>query len=401
MEHAEDDQPSRRKRTRRRASLPGRFHTNEDTKRLVWVRAAGHCELCGTDLTHDFRIGVAMRWGEVAHILPASPRGPRAVSSHDAAQAQALTNDPSNLLLACPGCHDKIDRDDDGYPTTDLQGLHAAFVQRIQLAAKAPDGGKALALIFLSQHFDTLNLIRNQDLLTAMSAEGLAWVDYPIREVLPAPGSQGRDAHYWQQVTDRIQHALTTQLRRARSVFGDEPGLAVAGLADIPALMMLGQSIGDRSTRYLFSPNRGQGLRWSDPSAPAPDFLYRRPPDGTGPVALVLSLSATVPARDVEAALPGARIAELTVEQPSVALVKNRGTIEAFRDAIQLRLSELEASTAEPIHLFPSIPAVLAIEFGALQTMQYRHPYVIYDRHENNVFLPALELGHAPQEPTV
>ena len=38
----------------------GRFNTSHEVKLLVWIRAAGHCELCGTDLTHDFRIGTPM-----------------------------------------------------------------------------------------------------------------------------------------------------------------------------------------------------------------------------------------------------------------------------------------------------------------------------------------------------
>lgn len=57
---------------------PGRYNTATDTKMVVWIQAAGHCELCGTDLTHDHWVGRPMRWGEVAHILSASPQGPRA-----------------------------------------------------------------------------------------------------------------------------------------------------------------------------------------------------------------------------------------------------------------------------------------------------------------------------------
>jgi hypothetical protein len=382
------------------AKAAGRFHTRDDVKQIVWIRTAGHCELCGTDLTYDFRVGTPMKWGEVAHILPASPRGPRADADHGPEKAESLTNNFSNLMLACPGCHNKIDRDEEGYPLEDLSGLHKAFLDRISLAAKAPEAGKAMGLIVLSKHHSTLNTIRNHDLLAAMSAEGLAWIDHPLNHVLPEPGANGRDAAYWQHVTDSIRHQLAVNLRRASSFHGDIPGLAVAGLADIGALMMLGQVIGDRSTRYLFSPNRGNGLRWPDPTAVPPDFLYTPPPAGTGPIALVLSLSAKVPLRDVLAVLPDARIAEFTIAEPSVSMVKNRGVINAFRDALQTRLSELEADSAEPIHVFPAIPAATAIEFGALLTMQHQHPYQIYDRDGRpaNAFEPVLTLGRKPEE---
>ncbi|MDN5485388.1 MAG: SAVED domain-containing protein [Pseudomonas sp.] len=375
----------------------GCFNTNDETKRIVWTQTAGHCELCGTDLTFDYRAGKPMKWGEVAHILPASPKGPRGRADHD---AEAHTNDTANLMLLCPGCHDKIDRDADGYPENDLSGLHQAYLERIRLAATTPDGGRAIPLIVQSQHFQTINDIPVRDLLTAMSAEGLTAFDQGIKITFPAPGPRGRDTTYWQNVKDSIQYELEQQLKRRGGTYGDSPALAVVGLADIPALMMLGQSIGDRSKRLIFSFHREHRLRWPDQSAEPPVFLFTPPPEGDGPLALVLSISAQVPVRDVTDALPGARIAELSIPEPSYAMVQNRRVIHAFRDALQIRLSQLEALTPEPIHVFAAIPAALAIEFGALLTTQHQHTYLIFDRDKENQdrFTQTLQLGSVAQE---
>ncbi|HHW2831515.1 SAVED domain-containing protein [Pseudomonas aeruginosa] len=378
----------------------GRYNTDDVTKRVVWTQAAGHCELCGTDLMYDYRAGKPMNWGEVAHILPASPKGPRGRSDHDEGKAASLTNDPANLMLLCPGCHDKIDRDADGYPESDLSGLHQAYLERVRLAATTPDGGRAIPVIVQSQHFATNNDIPVRDLLVAMSSEGLTAFDHPIKITFPAPSHRGRDAHYWQSIQDNIQHELEQQLKRRGGVYGDAPTLAVVGVADIPALIMLGQSLGDRSKRLLFSFNREHQLRWPDQSAEPPDFVFTQPEDGEGPLALVLSISAQVPTRDVEDALPGARIAELTIPMPSYAMVQNRRVIHAFRDALQTHLSRLEAMTADTIHVFAAIPAALAIEFGALLTTQHQHAYLIFDRDKDNQnrFTPTLQLGHQAQE---
>lgn len=78
-----------------------RFHTKPEVRNIVWIRTAGHCELCGTDLTKGFRVGTRMNWGKVAHILPASPNGPPEGCEHSAVEAEALTNDTENLILAC------------------------------------------------------------------------------------------------------------------------------------------------------------------------------------------------------------------------------------------------------------------------------------------------------------
>ena len=374
-------------------AVQGRYNTDEETKRVVWVQAAGHCELCGIDLTFDYRAGKAMRWGEVAHILPASPKGPRGRDDHDESQAEERTNDTANLMLLCPSCHDKIDRDADGYPESDLSNLHNAYLQRIRLAATTPDGGRAVPLMVLSQHFKTVNDIPMRDLLTAMSAEGLTAFDHGIKLTIPQPGPQGRDGLYWQQVKNVVRHQLDEQVSRRGGLYGDSPMIAVVGLADIPALMMLGQALGDRSKRVLFSPNREHGLRWPDALAEPPSFVFTPAPEGEGPLALVLSISAHVPHRDVSEALPGARIAELTIPAPSYAMVKNRRVIHAFRDALQVQLSRLEAMTADPISVFAAIPAVLAIEFGALLTTQHQHAYAIFDRDQQGQFALALTLG--------
>ncbi|WP_348740415.1 SAVED domain-containing protein [Pseudomonas rhodesiae] len=333
----------------------------------------------------------------MAHILPASPKGPRGRADHD---AEAHTNDTANLMLLCPGCHDKIDRDADGYPENDLSGLHQAYLERIRLAATTPDGGRAIPLIVLSQHFQTINDIPVRDLLTAMSAEGLTAFDQGIKITFPAPGPRGRDATYWQNIKDSVQYELEQQLKRRGGTYGDAPALAVVGLADIPALMMLGQGIGDRSKRLIFSFHREHRLRWPDQSAEPPAFLFTPPSDGDGPLALVLSISAQVPVRDVTDALPGARIAELSIPEPSYAMVQNRRVIHAFRDALQIRLSQLEALTPEPIHVFAAIPAALAIEFGALLTTQHQHTYLIFDRDKENQdrFTQTLQLGSIAQE---
>jgi hypothetical protein len=303
-------------------------------------------------------------------------------------------------MLLCPSCHNKIDRDGEGYPERDLSGLHQAYKERVRLAATTPDGGRAIPVIVQSQHFPTKNEISNRDLLTAMSSEGLTALDHPIRITFPPPGPRGRDLIYWQQIKDSIQHDLEGQLRRRGGTFGDVPTLAVVGLADIPALMLLGQAIGDRSKRLLFSLNREHGLRWPNQSADPPEFRFTPATEGEGPLALVLSISAQIPRHDVADALHDVRIAELTIPEPSYMMVQNRRVIHAFRNALQIRLSQLEATTPGTIHVFPAIPAALAIEFGALLTTEHQHSYLVFDRDKTNAgrFQPVMHLGSQAQE---
>lgn len=379
----------------------GRFNTHNDVKQIIWVRMAGHCELCGTDLTHDYRVGTPMRWGEVAHILPASPKGPRGNAEHSDEQAKDLTNDFMNLMLLCPSCHDRIDRDEEGYPKDDLSELHENCLERIQLAASTPAEGRAIPVIVQSQHFATTNNIPSGDLLAAMSAEGLVAIGRPINVTFPAPSPRGRDPIYWQNVKDSIHHTLANELTRRGGQYGDMPAIAIVGLADIPSLIMLGQAIGDRTRRFLFSQHRTSGLCWPDKSATPPEYLFTPAPEGSGPLALVISISAKIRTEDVIQTLPDVRIANFTIPEPAYSMVTNRNVIHAFRDELQKHLSELEASTNSPIHIFAAIPAALAIELGALLTTKHQHPYVVFDRNGDqnnpNAFRPMLNIGFSQE----
>lgn len=53
----------------------GRYNTNLETKMIVWVQSAGHCELCGSNLTKDYRAGTRMKWGRWLIFCPPAPKG--------------------------------------------------------------------------------------------------------------------------------------------------------------------------------------------------------------------------------------------------------------------------------------------------------------------------------------
>jgi len=74
----------------------------ENTKILLFARAAGRCELCNKSVIKDLTTGESFIWGEMAHIYAFSDKGPRANPT------KTEKNDVDNLLLACPDCHEKI-----------------------------------------------------------------------------------------------------------------------------------------------------------------------------------------------------------------------------------------------------------------------------------------------------
>ncbi|ETS32972.1 hypothetical protein PTE_00117, partial [Photorhabdus khanii NC19] len=56
-------------------------------------------------------------------------------------------------------------------------------------------------------------------------------------------GPRGWDLYYWQNVKDNIHYKLAGELARRGGMYGDLPALAVIGVADSHALMLLGQAM--------------------------------------------------------------------------------------------------------------------------------------------------------------
>lgn len=354
-------------------------------KDAVWFRAAGHCELCSRDLTYERLALTPAKLGEVAHILPASPDGPRGTDGRQAASVGELLdrNDPGNLMLLCGVCHDEIDKTPNHYPAEDLTAQHEAFLEAIRFAATRAKAHAGQGFLIQGNHFENLARIDPTQIQTALWRDHIRPLGRPLIIDLPKLDGGVRDDDYYKAVRRRIQHLIDRLLPAAQSEDGDGPVIGVAGIADMPSLMIAGQTLGDRRRRKVYSHDRTTGLAWAGPSAEPKDFGFFFDPQAPGPVALVLEISAPLPLDDVRAAAPDANIARFTAAELSYAYIQNERFIHHFREQLQPYLGVLEAHSQEPIHLFMAIPAALAFELGALLSTNHRHPYRVYDRDDH------------------
>lgn len=354
--------------------------TDNKVINFVWCRAAGHCELCSKDLTLDLVTLTPVKLGEVAHIFPASKNGPRAMPSQTTATSKALTDDPKNLMLLCTNCHTGIDKTPEGYPANDLTDAHLAFVQAVEFAANVNKYNVAAGVIILGHHFTTSNNIDPSELQAAMWRDRLRPISLPLKIVLPEIDQHGRDDRYYGNVRRKFKDNFERELTRFQGQLGDKPVVGVVGLADIPSLIICGQEFGDRIRHEIYSTNRVTRLMWPDKTAGNPDFTFTFSDKQNQVNALVISISAEIPDRDVIAALPNCEIAKFKLTVPNYGAVQNPAAIDHFGNELQKALSRLEAASSEPIHVFAAIPAAMAIKFGSLLSTNHKHPYAIYDR---------------------
>lgn len=98
--------------------------------KLLWGRAANRCAICKDKLSEDKRsVSESFILGEQAHIVAEENYGPRGVSSLSIEER----NSYPNLILLCPTCHTKIDKNVDDFPTERVHMLkseHELWVER-------------------------------------------------------------------------------------------------------------------------------------------------------------------------------------------------------------------------------------------------------------------------------
>jgi hypothetical protein len=112
-----------------------RVNPDANSRRRLWGDSGGYCgnPKCRTYLFPD---DLDVDFAELAHIIPASPAGPRGVPlSEVSAEARAHHR---NLILLCANCHTTIDKAPDPYPADMLYGWKQARVNEIQVAVATP-----------------------------------------------------------------------------------------------------------------------------------------------------------------------------------------------------------------------------------------------------------------------
>jgi HNH endonuclease len=102
------------------------------TRLRLFSESAGHCQKPDClDALFPIEMGGDKHIAEMAHVIPHGDAGPRhADRPTDAFDPDAF----ENLILLCPTCHTKIDKDPDSYPRNTLLGWKQNHVSN--LAAK-------------------------------------------------------------------------------------------------------------------------------------------------------------------------------------------------------------------------------------------------------------------------
>ncbi|MBL0925387.1 MAG: SAVED domain-containing protein [Sphingomonadaceae bacterium] len=362
----------------------------------LWARAAGRCQYrgCNRDLVGDLITGNKdALFGFIAHVVADTPSGPRG----DPTRSLKLAKSLDNLMLLCPIHHKLIDVDDeDGHPESHLLAMKSEHEGRIALLTGIDEVRASHVLRFGASIGTNEALVSTRAIFAAMPPEHHPASLQTIDLEMIGHAFTDADPAFWamQQVNLRRNFATRIGGRIERQ---DIQHLSVFALAPQPLLIELGRLLCDIVPMVVHQRHREPATWiWQRDCSTIRYDRVEPARDRTGAVALKLGVSATITDDRIERAVgEDAAIWSLCAKHPHNDIVRCPEDQTAYRQALRLLFDSIKVRHGEnvPIHVFPALPASLAVETGRVWMPKADPELRIYDQQREHGFVPALTIG--------
>lgn len=346
------------------------------------MAAGGRCEFygCNDYLLMDKLTLSETNYSNIAHIVAWERGGPRG----DDPLPQGKRNGIENLMLVCTKHHKTIDSKENvkDYPKEKLQQFKKWHEERILRVTDYQPQSRTTVVRLKANVKDRAVDIPMTQIKEAIAPRYPTVTDCEI-DLTKLPGGDGD--HYWKMMAE----AITRKVERLY-----EPGIekesvehvSVFAMAPIPLLVHLGRQLSDKIATDLYQRQRTpEGWVWKQDSERV-QYKTKKLRDGRNKarVALLLSLSGPIVIDD----LPDDINEDFTVyeisldgKQPNPLFLRTRDDLDEFKVAYHGFLSLLKSnhSVVRNLHLFPAVPAPVAVMCGRERLPKVVPSLLIYD----------------------
>lgn len=371
----------------------------ERTRILLAVAAGGRCEFpgCNTYLFNHPLTLTGGNYSERAHIYPFGETGPRAGDGPEPPDVHA----PENLMLLCQACHKLIDDNPDQYPRAVLEQYKKAHEERIRhVTGLGPDLRTTVVQLRARVGGQAVD-IPASEIYEAVAPRYPADERGHIIDITSIDDRLG--SSYWDVAAQQISAQTERIYDKGMSVESTRH-ISLFALAPIPLLIHLGRRLSNKVDVDFFQRHR-IGLPWVwKADGQRVSFGWRQLRSGSDPtcIALVLSVSGSIRLDDLPAALDDRFfVYELTVTDraPGLDLLRQRDDLERFRSAYRELLAHIRATrAASELHVFPAVPAPIAVTIGYDLLPKVDPTLVVYDNtREEGGFIQRLRVNNYDQ----
>jgi hypothetical protein len=318
----------------------------------------------------------------MAHVVAFSPQGPRGRRRLDTKKLNSI----ANLMLLCPWCHKLIDRRAAEYSVTTLRRFKQRHEDRIhRLTGTQPDQETRVVILKAKIGAQAVDLSPGE--IQEAIAPRYPDPDSYVIDLTAIP--DGDDAVFWENAKRTI--AQNCERLYATRMDGPPPRhISLFALAPIPLLVHLGSRLSSKIPMDLYQRHRDkENWTWKTSGEPAAYTVnvLRRGSDRSK-VALLLSLSGSIPPEKLPPQIDsGFTLYEVTLAKglPNPGFLRLRQDLVAFQRVYQEVLATVvkEHGLVDEIHLFPAVPAPVAVICGREPLPKVHPALIIYDYNKH------------------
>ena len=353
------------------------------TRIILMAQTGGRCQFDGCNrylLEHPLTLA-AGNFSQLAHIVAFSEGGPRGYVR----PKPKRVNDASNLMLLCPQCHKLIDDHPNRFSISTLEKFKSRHEERIRhITGLGPDLKTTVV-----------------QLKTKVAGQVVA---IPIAEVIEAvvprypTDARGYiiDLTNIEEGNEFVRVAIHEIRRKAERLYDRGMDLAetrhisLFALAPIPLLIFLGSQLSNKVPVDVFQRHRDtDDWVWKTSGEPV-EYKFHKIRAGHNPknVALVLSLSGKIHINS----LPPVINADYSVYeikliggQPGPTFLRLKADLVRFKEIYlaSLRAILRDHGNIEEMHLFPAVPAPVAVLCGKELLPKVDPKLLVYDFDKN------------------
>ena len=346
----------------------------------LWAKAAGRCEYdgCNKLLYKDNLTSEDINGGFVAHIIAASPDGPRG----DEVLSAQLVDDIGNVMLMCHEHHRLIDHEQVAEHTVDrLRAMKKKHEDRVREVTEIDAAKISVPVVYGTNIGKEAVSIPRRELAQAMLPD-----NYPTENVVTIScqnsGLHDSQELFWQVEVAQLEQKYNESLKPLIGKDGIDC-VSVFALAPQPLLVKLGTKLSDLHKVKVYQKHREQDTwKWQEITEPNPMSIIR-PQDPSKPPVLVFSLCAKAISTRVRDRFGNdASIWEMTAENPNNDMLRSADQLAEFRKFTRRVLDDINAlSQADSIKVFMAMPAACAVELGRVWMSKADKKLVLFDKN--------------------